>query len=74
MSALAEKKYIIIFHDAMEKEHSSNCLRVKKIHEALPLDVKIPFPSANWEGIECQKLSEDVADQDEEEALVLGAN
>ncbi len=74
VSAIGEKKYLVRFDKGVEKECSSNSLRVKRIHEALPPDVIPPPPSTTCEEMECQKVSEDIADQDEEEALAFEAD
>ncbi len=74
MSAVGEKKYLAWFDNGLEKECSSNSLRVEKIHEAIPPDVIPPQPATIHEEMELKEKVEDAADQEEEEELAVEAD
>ncbi len=44
-------------------------LRVEKVAASLPPDVQLPVPSTHVETMEAEDIQEEIADQDEEEAL-----
>ncbi len=66
---LASDKYLVHFDDGMEKECPSAVLRVEKVAASLPPDVQLPVPATHVEAVEAEEVQEEVADQDEEEAL-----
>ena len=74
VSAVGEKKYLVRFDNGLEKECSSNSLRVEKIHESIPPDVIPPQPATIREERELEEQAEDAADQEEEEELAVEAD
>lgn len=69
ISAIGEKKYLVKFDDGSEKECSSNILRVERSHASIPPDVPLPPQVPHEHRVEVSEVLEEVADQDEEEAL-----
>jgi hypothetical protein len=69
ISAVGERKYLVRFDDGTEKECPSAVLRVEKVAASLPPDVQLPVPATHVEAVEAEDVQEEVADQDEEEAL-----
>jgi hypothetical protein len=65
--------YLVQFDNGLEKECSSNSLRVEKINEAIPSDVIPPQPATIHEEMELEEQVEDAADQEEEEELAVEA-
>jgi len=65
--AVGEKKYLVRFDNGVEKECSSNTLRVENMNEALPPDMPLANPVTREEQRQVEENEDVLGDQEEEE-------